>query len=89
MSIESYDGTFISRVECETKKKADLESAIKNATWGLDELKRFSASGDAFDLECAATSLFVALMVVRKVAGEIGIDLSDSDGANAMMNAQD
>ncbi len=88
-SIESYDGTFISRIECETKKKADLELAIKNATCGLDELKRFSASRDALDLECAASSLFVALMVVRKVAREIGIDLSDCDGTNAIMKAQD
>lgn len=88
-SIESYDGTFISRVECETKKKVDLELAIKNATSGLDELKRFRAARDALDLECAAISLFVALMVVRKVARESGIDLFDCDGANAMMNAQD
>jgi hypothetical protein len=71
------------------QKKVDLGSAIKNATSGLDELKRFSASRDALDLECAAISLFVALMAVRKVARESGIGLFDCDGANAMLNAQD
>ena len=79
-SIERYDGMFISRVKCETKKNADLESAIKNARGGFTLATEAAALTHGHPAGSLSAGHF-AVMIAALLRGE---SFSQAlDGANS------